>query len=228
MKQFDFTYLDKDFLDRPINVRHNFENKGNNIFYGKILNDKFCDFIMDIVQEYEVNENTGTANSMHRSAIPIKELYLDNLIQLFVDKILVQIIYSIFPEKKDQLFDSIHSYIVRYSEDTDINLGVHVDDSAVTMNLCLNEQFIGSDLIFTGVRCPIHVDTPCSDSEDIFIKHKKDFMTLHNGKNRHYVNSINEGKRYGLIIWCQSSNEKSQWFNALETSECLDFCNYCK
>jgi len=51
-------------------------------------------------------------------------------------------------------------------------------------------------------------------------------MILHDGKNRHYVNSIEAGERYNLIIWCQSRDENLEWFNALQNYECMDFCNY--
>jgi hypothetical protein len=37
--------------------------------------------------------------------------------------------------------------------------GFHVDDSEVTLNVCLGEQFYGGDLFFRGVRCDKHVNT---------------------------------------------------------------------
>ena len=82
------------------------------------------------------------------------------------------------------------------------------------------------DIVFEGIRCPIHVDTLHKSNEKVSIRHKKGFMILHDGKNRHYVNSIEAGERYNLIIWCQSRDENLEWFNALQNYECMDFCNY--
>jgi hypothetical protein len=38
-----------------------------------------------------------------------------------------------------------------------IYVGFHVDDSEVTLNVCLGKQFSGGDLFFRGVRCDNHV-----------------------------------------------------------------------
>lgn len=37
-------------------------------------------------------------------------------------------------------------------------VGFHVDDSEVTLNVCLGEQFSGGELFFRGVRCEKHVN----------------------------------------------------------------------
>ena len=34
-----------------------------------------------------------------------------------------------------------------------------MDDSEVTLNVCLGKQFSGGDLFFQGVRCDKHVNT---------------------------------------------------------------------
>ena len=36
--------------------------------------------------------------------------------------------------------------------------GFHVDDSEVTLNVCLGKEFTGGDLFFRGVRCDKHVN----------------------------------------------------------------------
>ena len=36
-------------------------------------------------------------------------------------------------------------------------VGFHVDDSEVTLNVCLGKQFSGGALFFRGVRCDEHV-----------------------------------------------------------------------
>lgn len=40
--------------------------------------------------------------------------------------------------------------------------GFHVDDSEVTLNVCLGKQFIGGELFFRGVRCEKHVNSDTS------------------------------------------------------------------
>jgi len=36
--------------------------------------------------------------------------------------------------------------------------GFHVDDSEVTLNVCLGKEFDGGELFFRGVRCDKHVN----------------------------------------------------------------------
>lgn len=199
---------------------------GKNIFYGEILDHDFCDNTVTLVKKHISNNDkfSDLTNSMHSSAISTHELGIKEFVDKFVKPILEDVINSIFLNSTRLNFDSIHSYIVRYGDEYDKDLGFHVDDSLVTMNLCLNDGFSGSDLIFKGTRCPIHIDTENIDNEEICIKHKKGFMVLHGGKNRHYVTPIESGERYNLIIWCQNSDERAQWVEASNNNHCLNYC----
>ena len=38
-------------------------------------------------------------------------------------------------------------------------VGFHVDDSEVTLNVCLGKQFSGGELYFRGIRCENHVNS---------------------------------------------------------------------
>lgn len=38
-------------------------------------------------------------------------------------------------------------------------VGFHVDDSEVTLNVCLSRQFSGGELFFRGMRCDKHLHT---------------------------------------------------------------------
>ena len=47
-------------------------------------------------------------------------------------------------------FDAHHSFIVRYKSDEDPGLDMHTDDSDVTFNVCMNNNFTGAGLTFCG------------------------------------------------------------------------------
>ena len=228
--KFNPNYLDTEFLKKLQNKRSALQEEHNNIYFGKIFNDKFLKLVMDKIKNYELNEKEfpfKTANSMHRNAISVSELGLNKFLSDFVNNYFFKFAKLLYPERvKKNRFDGIHSYIVRYGDGYDHYLDFHVDDSLVTLNLCLNEGFLGAELNFKGERCPIHIDTPSLKNEEFNINHEKGFVVIHDGKNRHYVNNIIEGKRYNLIIWCQDEDEKINWYNSLKTKTCLDFCNY--
>jgi len=231
MNGFNKKYLDKLFLDEfEKGIDYPLQKfSEQNVYIGKVVSDEFCNFIMSKVSEYEngnYKSDINHDNSMHKYTIPLGKLALQDFIEAFVNTYLLKIIQKFFPDRLDHGFDEIHGYIVRYSKYEDVNLERHVDDSFVTSNICLNENFLGSELVFNGVRCPIHLDSSFQINEELSITQKKATLILHDGKNRHYVNSIREGKRYSLIIWMQSNNERKKWLSSIKNKLCIDFCKY--
>lgn len=43
-----------------------------------------------------------------------------------------------------------------------------MDDSEVTLNVCLGKQFSGGELFFRGVRCEKHVNTETQPEVSVF------------------------------------------------------------
>lgn len=54
-------------------------------------------------------------------------------------------------------FSIFTSYVVLRNNSSFV--GFHVDDSEVTLNVCLGKQFTGGELFFRGTRCDKHVNT---------------------------------------------------------------------
>jgi hypothetical protein len=226
MRDFYSTYLTS-LIQQESNIfSRSFMPMGEDVFQGEILDCEFCDYTVKLAKEhiYNKDKSVNPTNSMHSSAVSTQELGIRNFVDTFAKDILEGVVNSLFLNRSKFSFDSIHSYIVRYGAEYDREIGLHVDDSIVTMNLCLNDGFSGSDLILRGTRCPIHMDTENVDNQEICLKHKKGFMALHAGKNRHYVTPIESGERYNLIAWCQNNFEKNQWLEALNNNHCLDYC----
>ena len=229
MHKFKDDYLDKEFLNIIVNKKNTLKEIHKNIYYGKIFNDKFLDLIINLIDNYESSLDNNSeihANSMHENAIPFSNLNLNQCINDFIKNYFTKIANLLYPDRFKKKFDGIHSYVVRYGDNYDRNLGFHVDDSLITINLCLKNDSKGSELCFSGIRCPLHIDTPSMKNEKKIITHEKGFAVIHDGKNRHHINDIYSGERYNLIIWCQDKEEKFNWFNSLENNKCLDFCEY--
>ncbi|GMY32351.1 Fe2OG dioxygenase domain-containing protein [Fagus crenata] len=47
-----------------------------------------------------------------------------------------------FPEVGGSTLDSHHGFVVEYGMDRDVELGFHVDDSEVTLNVCLGRKVL--------------------------------------------------------------------------------------
>lgn len=102
--------------------------------------------------------------------------------------------------------DHHHSYLVEYGQELDEDLGFHVDDSEVTLNLCLGEDFSGAELMLLGARCDVHRQTPVVGSEVIEVEHEPGQAVLHAGRQRHRVDPIRRGIRRNLIAWLRSAS----------------------
>jgi len=105
--------------------------------------------------------------------------------------------------------DHHHSYLVDYGREGDDELGFHVDDSEVTLNLCLGETFSGAELVMLGRRCDRHRQTEVLAGETFEIEHEPGALVIHAGRHRHRVDPIRTGRRRNLIAWLRSSSYRA-------------------
>lgn len=99
---------------------------------------------------------------------------------------------------------------------------MHVDDSEVTLNVCLGKEFTGVSCekkirrkvicIYTNFRMLGGTlnfyggkGDPSEKKEDFEFFHEKGTAILHSGKHWHEANKIKSGERCNLILWCRSS-----------------------
>ena len=122
-----------------LSTAKNFSTLGDEIYHGQLVTDQFCDLILDRVKQH-TRDLYKQANSMHQEAILIDQLGLGPLIEAFSGNFFIKDISQVLPDVYLPPLDGIHSYIVRYSKSLDHDLGFHVDDSFLTINLCLNDS----------------------------------------------------------------------------------------
>lgn len=143
------------------------------------------------------------------------EPVLDRLMQTMVSKMS----FLKYPHIADQL-DEHHGFAVEYSLDKDRQLDFHVDDSEVTLNICLGVEFEGGELYFGGIRCPVHQQNPPKPDEAFLVGHEVGSALLHLGRHRHAATPIKAGRRMNLILWCRSS----QWRKVENLLTCPNWC----
>ena len=158
----------------------------------------------------EVAARSAAPNSMHAHGFVLDELgygaLVDDLVQRFVAPIAAQL----FAPFVGAGLDAHHAYVVDYAIDADEELGFHVDDSEVTLNLCLGESFSGAELVMLGMRCDAHRQTRVLPGEALEIEHEVGTAILHAGRHRHRVDPIRGGRRRNLIVWCRSSSARAK------------------
>ncbi len=148
-------------------------------------------------------------SSMHDHGVMLGSIGLDGLIDQLRGR-LAPLLEAHFPLQGGAEIDHHHSYLVEYGRELDEDLGFHVDDSEVTLNLCLGEEFSGAELVLLGARCDLHRQTPVADSEVIEIEHQPGQAVLHAGRQRHRVDPILRGTRRNLIAWLRSSGYRER------------------
>mmetsp|Transcript_10845 Transcript_10845/g.24324 ORF Transcript_10845/g.24324 Transcript_10845/m.24324 type:complete len:409 (+) Transcript_10845:46-1272(+) len=97
-----------------------------------------------------------------------------------------------------------HGYIAAYSAKPDRErprnrLVTHTDDSEVTLNIGLGENFVGGVLEFRGLRGTEDGGHMLETFEPV-----EGTALLHAGRHFHHVTAVKKGNRYALIMWSRS------------------------
>ncbi|XP_010551619.1 PREDICTED: uncharacterized PKHD-type hydroxylase At1g22950 isoform X2 [Tarenaya hassleriana] len=180
------------------------------IFTFEMLQPRFCELLLAEVENFErwVHESRATImrpNTMNKFGVVLDDFGLENMLAKLVENFINPMSQVLFPEVCGSALDSHHGFIVEYGKDRDVELGFHVDDSEVTLNVCLGRQYSGGELYLRGVRCDDHVNTESREEEIFDYSHVPGHAVLHHGRHRHGARATTAGHRVNLILWCRSS-----------------------
>jgi len=171
----------------------------------------FCQKLMEESLHYE---NSGLPvdrpNSMNLYGVVLNSIGFKELLTELMEKYIKVISSELFADFGGKTVDSHHSFIVRYKVNEDIDLDTHTDDSEVTLNVCLGRKFEGASLYFYGIK-----GTSSENQEDFRYTHLPGKAIIHLGRHIHGVNRLISGERINLIVWCRSSEFRS---NSLKPS----------
>uniref|UniRef100_A0A0E0FH60 Fe2OG dioxygenase domain-containing protein n=1 Tax=Oryza nivara TaxID=4536 RepID=A0A0E0FH60_ORYNI len=181
------------------------------VFAFPMLKPSFCQMLMSEVNNFlrwaqSANQRIMRPTSLDRhgrgaalSDFGLQEM-LDNLMKDFISPMST----VLFPEVGGNTLDSHHTFVLEYGE-ADGARGFHVDDSEVTLNICLGKHFTGADMYFRGIRCGNHVNSGTHDEEYFVHPNVPGQVLLHHGSHRHGVFSVTSGRRVNMVMWCKSS-----------------------
>lgn len=180
------------------------------VFTFEMLQPRFCELLLAEVENFEkwVNEakfRIMRPNTMNKYGAVLDDFGLETMLDKLMETYIRPLSKVFFAEVGGSTLDSHHGFVVEYGKDRDVDLGFHVDDSEVTLNVCLGKQFTGGELFFRGTRCEKHVNTG-SQTEEIFdYSHVPGRAVLHRGRHRHGARATTSGHRVNLLLWCRSS-----------------------
>ncbi|KAG5240431.1 hypothetical protein OIU76_023307 [Salix suchowensis] len=180
------------------------------VYTFEMFQPKFCEMLMAEVESMErwVHDQRFhiiCPNTMNKYGVVLDDFGLETMLNKLMEGYICPLSRVFFPEVGGLTLDSHHGFVVEYGVNRDIELGFHVDDSEVTLNVCLGEQFYGGDLFFRGVRCDKHVNTETQSEEVFDYAHIPGQAVLHRGCHRHGARATVSGHRVNLVIWCRST-----------------------
>jgi tellurite resistance-related uncharacterized protein len=133
---------------------------------------------------------------------------LTDELKLSVKKI-VDYYYSSFKfyfDNEFKQFETIIGFITINNPQNINGVALHNDDSEYTMNLFLNDNYKGGELICIGkgnINTKFkNIQNKLIDEQEVKIIPEKNKMVIHQGLHKHMVNKVSEGTRYNLILWC--------------------------
>ncbi|CAL0316402.1 unnamed protein product [Lupinus luteus] len=180
------------------------------IFTFQMLQPKFCEKLISEVDHFErwvsqTKFRIMRPNTMNQYGAVLDDFGMDTMLDRLMNDFILPISRVFFTEVGGSTLDSHHGFIVEYGTNRDLELGFHVDDSEITLNICLGKEFSGGELFFRGVRCDEHVNTETQPEEIFDYSHVPGQAVLHCGRHRHGARPTTSGHRLNLILWCRSS-----------------------
>ncbi|EPS63335.1 hypothetical protein M569_11448, partial [Genlisea aurea] len=180
------------------------------IFTFEMLQPRFCEMMMAEVDNFqrwvrETKFRIMKPNTLNKYGSVLDDFGLETMLDKVVEDYIRPISKIFFPDVAGATLDAHHGFALEYGSERDVDLGFHVDDSEVTLNVCLGKQFSGGELFFRGVRCEKHVNTEIQSDEIYDYQQIPGHAVLHRGRHRHGARATTAGNRINMLLWCRSS-----------------------
>jgi len=144
------------------------------------IDDNIVSNMKNKLDKLKMTTKNISPNSMHKYGMVLNDTDLNDDIMQISKSCLKYF-------KSFENFVSMFSFYIEYSDNMNVNLDSHEDDSYLTINVCLDNDSEGADLIF--------------DDCNVVYKHKSNYGLFHRGNITHHVTKLNKGKRKNIIIW---------------------------
>ncbi|KAJ8747765.1 hypothetical protein K2173_012954 [Erythroxylum novogranatense] len=198
------------------------------VYIFDMLKPNFCNMLMSentLKDGFRDKLRIMRPNTMNKYGVVLDDFGLETMLGQFMDHYIRPMSGVFFPEVGGSTLDSHHGFVVEYGANKDAELGFHVDDSEVTLNVCLGKQFHGGELFFRGIRCDKHINSEAYSEEVLDYGHVPGRAVLHCGRHRNGVKATTSGNQLNLILWCRSSV-----FRELKKyqKDCSNWCAECR
>ena len=194
------TWLDERFLNLADCILRGDEapfvvtEVASEVYSFPLLTEAACRALADEVAHFGASGlEARRPNSMNNYGLVLNDIGLRPSLDAL--QVLVQpVARALFPVEGATL-DDHHTFCVSYRPEQDRGLDMHIDNSDVTLNVCLGEEFTASGLTFCGT-----MGAPDHRQVSTCYQHSRGQAVLHLGRRRHGADDISEGHRINLIM----------------------------
>lgn len=211
---------------RDESIRSIMSEPAPGVYTFHMLQPRFCEMLLAEVENFEkwifeTKFRIMRPNTMNKFGAVLDDFGMDTMLEKLMEDFIRHISKIFFADVGGYALDSHHGFVLEYGFNRDIELGFHVDDSEVTLNVCLGKHFSGGELYFRGVRCDKHMNTEAQPEEIFDYSHVPGHAIIHRGRHRHGARATTAGQRINLLLWCRSSV-----FRELKKHQ-TEFANWC-
>ena len=190
---------------------------------------QFCARLRNFVQELSRLAGTEEFAHLHLGRSDLDTVGLSWINDLLFHLVIRPVSRHLFRETELEGgdLDYRHGYVVGYAANPNTSsprerLIAHTDDSEVTLNVCIGEDFEGGALNFRGLRGVDNSGQVIGDFEP-----RLGTALLHAGRHFHEVTQVTAGNRYAYIVWARSwSSTRAKvcpccWLNRRQDNSCV-------
>lgn len=194
----------------PRSVLH---ERASGVFEFELFTEQTCQMWLRELHAFDhhcarTNAAPTRPNSMNAYGVVLHELGLEYAMDDLVSRCVRPLAQSALSAHHADTLDHQHAFVVDYAVGGDRSLDLHVDDSEVTLNVCLGWEFEGAGVQFHGVRCDAHRSDASDQRERFEWTPRVGSALLHAGANRHCVTELRDGRRTNLIVWAKSTKHR--------------------
>ncbi|CAN8321071.1 unnamed protein product [Cochlearia groenlandica] len=170
---------------------------------------KFCEMMISEVENFrewvsETELQILRPNNISNCGVVLDDFGLDGMLDKLVEGFILPITKAFFSDVCGSTLDCHHGF-VEYGKESDADFDFHVDESEVTLNVCLGKDFAGGERYFQGIRCEKHVNTDTKPEETFDYCHVPGQAVLHCGCHRYGSRATTSGDHVNMILLCRSS-----------------------
>ncbi|KAI3811955.1 hypothetical protein L1987_16653 [Smallanthus sonchifolius] len=196
--------------NREESIRSIMSEPAPGVYTFNMLQPIICEMLVAEVEKFEkwirkTNFTIMRPNTMNKFGVALGDFGMDSMLEKLMEDFIRHISEIFFADVGGYALDSHHGFVIQYGFNRDIELGLHVDDSEVTLNVCLGKQFAGGELYFRGVRCDKHMNAEALPEEIFEYSHVPGHAIIHRGRHRRGARATTAGQRINLLLWCRSS-----------------------